>query len=350
MRAKPMLLLAVALGCGLVAMLGVQQVMSSPQAEEKEGPEMIKVMVATKDIDRFGLLDDSNTEFKEVFAKDAPEGTITSRADVENFAIRYGAVKGDYILKSKLTDKNHKPSKEIPDGMRVVTVSVNQTKTHSGLLRPGDHVDVVLTYKFNGPSREAIQRTVTLLQDVEVFASDNVRRSTFKNEDGSEIKAKNVSLLASPEHANMLMLAESRGQLTLSLRKEGDHTKIEAKPIEDSALGGIGSRPQDASIGLTEQPKDPGTIQPPPNNGGFGSFLAGNTNGGNKGDNGDGGQKSEQKPVEQPKWKLTIYTGSSKREELVELPEAPESDKKGQKSPKKGSLNPSVPPVPPTGA
>ncbi len=350
MKAKPMLLLVVALGCGLVAMLGVQQVMSGPTQEEPTAPETVDVMVATKDVDRFGILDESNTEFKTISIKDAPEGAITSRSDVENSALRYGAVKGDFILLSKLTDKNHKPSKEIPEGMRVVTVSVNQTKTHSGLLRPGDHVDVVLTYKFNGPNRESIQRTVTVLQDIEVFASGNVRRSTFKTEEGNEIKAKNISLLASPDHANLLMLAESRGQLTLSLRKEGDRSKIEAKAFDEEMLSAIGSRPQDGGVGLEETPKVPATITAPKTNGGFGGFLAGGGSGEDNVENGDGTQKSDPETDKIPKWKLTIYEGRTARVELVELPESPEADNKNQKKPAKDSTKSPSAPVPTTGA
>ena len=127
MKPKTIMLLGVAVVCGLVAMIGVRQVMSGPTETEGQ-PETVQILVATGDIEPFAPLDESNTGFKTVSAADVPEGAVTSREECVERMLRYGVVENDVILATKLTEKNHSPSDEIPEGMRVVTVKVNKQK------------------------------------------------------------------------------------------------------------------------------------------------------------------------------------------------------------------------------
>lgn len=316
MKTKSIVLLIVALGCGLVAMLGVQQVMSGPKAPEMKNPDTIKVLVASKEIEAFSMLDDENTEFKEMFKKDAPKGAITKREQYAESRLRYYAAAGDVIQLSKLTDKNYAPSQEIDPGMRVVTVKVNATKTHSGLIRPGDHVDVVLTYKINRPGQVDRQRTVTILRDVAVFSIDDKRQTNSKEADGSELKAKNISLTVTPQHGNLLMLAANRGTLTLALRRanerEQDKGPLKVTSFDDSIFDNLDTAADANRIGArTRHGK-----------GGFGQFLSGGANGQNAGDKRGGNQNSNDDATAKPKWKLTIYEGKTPRIEEVELPDA----------------------------
>ena len=329
MKAKSIVLLVVALGCGLVAMLGVQQVMSSPapepEAQQKPADET-EVLVATTKIEPFMALDDSNSAFQKMPKELVPDGAITSRADYADKKLRHGAFKGDVIVAEKLIDADYMPSTEIPSGMRVFTVKVNQTKVHSGLLRPGDHVDVVLTYRVSKPGRQPIQQTATVLQRVRVFAIDEIRTSTIQDADGNEIKAKNVSLLATPSDGNLLMLAENAGQLTLALRnQQDDKTDGEAKTF---TTGDLASANRGDSA-----PK-----------GDFRKYLQNGQNGQDQGEGGDQPEKSDDKAKGPPKWKLTIYNGTEKRVEEVDDPNAvvPEDkkradDKDAKQRPKSGT-------------
>jgi pilus assembly protein CpaB len=130
MKFKSVVLLAVAIGCGLVAMLGVQQVMSGDKSAETK---MIKALVAIEEIAPGLPLDETNVAFKELPEDLVPSGAVTKKEQFEERALKRGAFPGDVITKAKL-DENLIASYEIPEGMRVVTVSVNLTKTHSGLM------------------------------------------------------------------------------------------------------------------------------------------------------------------------------------------------------------------------
>ncbi|MCH8243655.1 MAG: hypothetical protein IH897_13735 [Planctomycetes bacterium] len=104
--------------------------------------------------------------------------------------------------------------------------SVNLTKTHSGLIRAGDRVDILLSYKVRDPERGMISKTRTILEFIEVFATDSILANQDQG-DSSEIDAKNLSFLVTPKQAAILKLAESKGDLNLALRHKLDDERVE---------------------------------------------------------------------------------------------------------------------------
>src|SRR5579864_55169 len=180
MKMKSLVLLAMAVGCGLVAMLGVQQVLSG---DRKPAEETGKVLVSVTNIMPGQPLDETNVAFKEWPKKDIPPGVVTTHDQYTERSLRVSAVPNEPIMIAKLNEKGvFGGSSEIPKGMRVATVPVNVTKTHSGLILPGDRVDVVVTYithnltpgQMNSQVGE-IRKAKTILQYIEVFATDNIR-------------------------------------------------------------------------------------------------------------------------------------------------------------------------------
>jgi pilus assembly protein CpaB len=79
MKIKSVLLLAVALGCGLVAMLGVQQALSG---NKEDDGGVTRVLVATTEINPGTRLDETNSIFKEWPANAIPQGAVTSSEEI----------------------------------------------------------------------------------------------------------------------------------------------------------------------------------------------------------------------------------------------------------------------------
>lgn len=220
MKPKALMLLAVAIGCGLVAMLGVQQAMKGGQSQAAP-IETRKVLVAIKDI-RPGerLAEEVNVKFQEVPLSSlaAFNGDVVQKLEeYEERAATIPIVANDLIRKSKLTEKGqYGASATIPKGMRVFTFTANDTHTHAGLLRPGDHVDVTVTFQ----DRRGNLSTKILLECIEVFATEN---KTVNSEDAkNEQRARSVSLLVTPEQDGFVKIAQMKGQLALSLRHPDD--------------------------------------------------------------------------------------------------------------------------------
>ena len=188
MKMKSLVLLAMAIGCGLVAMLGVQQVLSGdkkPPDGDGQGARGHHEHHARSAAGRH------ERRLQGMGQKDIPQGAVTTHEQYQERSLRVSAIPNEPIMVAKLNEKGvFGGSSEIPKGMRVATVPVTVTKTHSGLILPGDRVDVVVTYTMSHHARNQmnsqngeIRKAKTILQYIEVFATDNIRQSAVPNGD-----------------------------------------------------------------------------------------------------------------------------------------------------------------------
>ncbi|MEM7812902.1 MAG: Flp pilus assembly protein CpaB [Planctomycetota bacterium] len=228
MKPKSMLLFLVAAGFGLVAMLGVMQALEAKPEKEPE----VDVLVATVKIPPGVSLDESNTAFRTLPISAVPQGAIRDRELTAGKALFSYAAVDDVITEAKISENAFSPSTAIPAGMRAETIRVDAAMSHSGLLRPGDRVDVVCTYR-NTQNNRQVTKTKVILEYVEVFASDN-RRSTADSE-GDAI-AKHVTLLVTPEQAVLVNLTRQRGTLSLTLRSKLDDAVVNVAAVTDDIL------------------------------------------------------------------------------------------------------------------
>lgn len=234
MKAQSLILLVVAAACGLVAMFGVRQAMSQ---KSDSSEEMVQVLQASLEIQPGDQLNETNVRLVQVNINACPEGVVRSLQEVQERSLKVPAMPGDWILTAKLSEKGEiGAAANIPEGMRAVTIPVDATQTHSGMLRPGNRVDIMLTYDSReaGGSRGQIAKTI--LQYVEVFAVDDRIYGIDKTTEASS-GAKNISVLVTPEQANLLRLAEKVGRLSTALRSNSDKTEVAAVELTSDVLG-----------------------------------------------------------------------------------------------------------------
>jgi pilus assembly protein CpaB len=167
-----MLLLALASGCGLVAMFLFQQATKGNTGTQTE--ENISVLVVTAEITPGTLLSESNVEFRDYPISVVPENVVTVPEDFEERASRVRAFPGDFVTLDKLSGKgDHAPSQDIPAGMVACTILVDSAMTSSGLMLPGDRIDLLVTFTMRGQYGGKVIKTV--LEFVEVFSVDQRR-------------------------------------------------------------------------------------------------------------------------------------------------------------------------------
>jgi pilus assembly protein CpaB len=211
-----MVLLAVAAGCGLVAMLLFQQ---AKNANAREVTEKINILVAKTEITSGETLDEENVEFREYPVSFARDNAVTMLEQYQERSIKVKLFAGDFITLDKLTRKGEKGSSEdIPSGMVLISIPVDVTMTSSGLLLPGDRVDVFVTFTMRTPygSGKVVK---TVLEFIEVFATDHKRGIESTT---NEKAAKTVTLVATPTQAMRVKLAEDVGKLHLAMRSKED--------------------------------------------------------------------------------------------------------------------------------
>jgi pilus assembly protein CpaB len=149
-------------------------------------------------------------------------------------------------------------------GMRAVTVPVTQTSGGAGFIFPGDRVDVVLTQDVaGGGDGPPLKVSETIVRNMRVLATD--QRTDSKGDDGkTEVKiSNNVTLEATPKIAEKIQVAQSMGQIALSLRSISDSTaELERAVASGQVQLPKGTNPAEERrmlLAIANQPIDSGT-------------------------------------------------------------------------------------------
>lgn len=158
-----------------------------------------------------------------------PEGAFNSIEDllgeVERKAIKSIEV-NEPVLNVKITGENGQAGLAgiIAEGMRAVTIPVDNVKGVGGFVQPGDRVDIVFTQR----DRRSGQQTAKIIMEaVKVLSVDQQAGSRI---DGPKV-AKTVTLETTSDGAQKLALASDVGRLSLLLRGAGDETAAATGPI-----------------------------------------------------------------------------------------------------------------------
>jgi len=236
MRPKSLILLALALGCGLVASIGISQVLDGNN-NKPAVVETMPIYVALQNINLGDPIDDSMVSLEEWPKSKVPIGAITTWEELEDRRPRAVIFEGEPLMDAKLLTKGqrHDPISGIPDGMRLKTVSVDARKSAAGLLSPGDRVDMQIFVHANEKENIPHPFTKTFLQNVRVYAVD---QTVQRGVDGTEARtvAKTVSLLVTPQQANRITTAENLGDISLIPRHPDDDTIVEDWDTDSSDL------------------------------------------------------------------------------------------------------------------
>ena len=135
------------------------------------------------------------------------------------------------ILKTKVTGPGQKAtlSALLQEGMKAVTIRVNDVEGVAGFVLPGDHVDVLMTRQ---PDKVGTS-TEVVLQKVKVLAID---QTADQAADRPKV-VKAVTLEVDTVSAQKLSLAGSIGALSLALRKAGETGTQGTRQVTISDLG-----------------------------------------------------------------------------------------------------------------
>ncbi len=227
MRAKSVLLLVLALGCGLVASIGITQVMAkrdsnapAPDADTQQ------IFVALADIATNDLITAEMLKLEEWPKDKVPEGALTKIEEVEGRRPKAKIWQGEVILENKLlVDGLASASGDVPIGYRVVSVKVTNESGISNLIFPGDRVDVLLYLK-QCPGTVCETGVRTVFQDIRVFAVNELY-NLEGTEGQNSINAKTISLLVTPKQAEKFTLATELGEIRLTLRSHEDKEPVD---------------------------------------------------------------------------------------------------------------------------
>ena len=114
----------------------------------------------------------------------------------------------------------------LPSGMRAISTPIREETSAGGFILPNDRVDVILSHKIRvGSKDEPVSEAV--LRNIRVLAIGQ----EIENKDGEKVATgKTATLELTPRQAELLALAQSMGEISLSLRSLADATPGQAEP------------------------------------------------------------------------------------------------------------------------
>src|ERR1700722_8547962 len=207
--------------------------LKSIDAQRKAAPPARSIVVAGKPL-RFG--DElSSAALREMPWPDnaLPAGAFGKIADLMSGkrVVLLPIDTNEAILASKITGPGQRAtlSAMLGDGMKAVTLRVNDVDGVAGFVLPGDHVDVMLTR--TGDKSSTVNDIVT--QNVRVLAIDQV--ADERADKPSVVKA--VTLEVDVTDGQKIALASTVGSLALLLRKAGEVADGDTRRITNNDLG-----------------------------------------------------------------------------------------------------------------
>lgn len=140
-------------------------------------------------------------------------------------------------------------------GFRAVSIAVDATQSTSGLVMPGDYVDVLLTQNFSAQGADSSHRSVgeTVLRELRIIAVDqqlSAAGSPAAPTLADQKMPKTITLEVTERQAAQLLVAEQLGKIDLVLRGRQDQESTapgapgEISPVWASDVSqALGGRP-----------------------------------------------------------------------------------------------------------
>lgn len=249
---KNWIVLAIALVLGGLAAFGASNHLSERMAEieaRAQAVDTVRVVVAKSSLARGTPLTPDTVAVREIPRAWAHSGAITpeqyGRAD--GSALGHPAAAGEPILWAQLEGRRAPSfSARLQAGKRAVTVPVDEISSLSGMVEPGDRIDIVVSAR-----NEQRNFTFTLLQSVLVLATGSQAELAAHAAEGQPRGYTTITLDTSPDDAKRIIAAREIGRITALLRAPGDTLPISAGVTEARKLLGL---PSDDGNGISTVP------------------------------------------------------------------------------------------------
>jgi pilus assembly protein CpaB len=170
-------------------------------------------------------------------------GMLTRVEDAVGRAVMAPLEPNEMILESKLAPKEAGAGLQatIPEGMRAISVAVNDVVGVAGFVTPGSSVDVLVTGQLPGANQAgALKVTRTILENVRVLAAG---QKIEQDREGKPQTVPVVTLLVSPKDAAALTMASTEGKIQLALRNSIDNKTPAPEPVLQAVLFGGNTPP-----------------------------------------------------------------------------------------------------------
>jgi pilus assembly protein CpaB len=246
MKRAQLLGVAIAGACGLAAFFGVMSLVNKPAkvVREEVTTGTTQVLVARNEIGLGQIVGPESFRWQ-----DWPEKSVSTAyirrsmrpdaiKELENSVARAPMLPGEPVTPMKLVRAGEGGvlAAILPQGMRAISTRIKEETGVGRLILPNDHVDVILTQRRRNRGGGSGEEYVsdTLFRNVRVLAIGQL----IEAKDGKKLAEGNTATLElTPRQAELLALANSMGEISLSLRSIADMgTKDEVQDKRSNSI------------------------------------------------------------------------------------------------------------------
>jgi pilus assembly protein CpaB len=212
--------------------------------------QSVNIVVAAHDLSLGSRIEPGSLKTVRWSRDSLPPGAITDPGSIIGQYTKTGFVQNEPIVADRLFggDKNAGVMPLlIPNGMRALSVPVDEVSDIAGFVLPHTHVDVLVSLTEGDKSLSRI-----VLQDVEVLAVAQDIEEV--NDQPQTVHV--VTMLVTPEQAERLTLASREGTLRLAMPNYDDKQIVSTAGIDLDQMMGTGPAPSPVAV-INDQPPPP---------------------------------------------------------------------------------------------
>ena len=219
-----------------------------------------EVVTASKDLEIGARITAGDLRVEPWPANLLPEGSFLEPEQVIDRTPLSTILAGEPILERRLAAPGSGVglAPKVPEGMRALSVRVDDVIGVAGFVLPEARIDLLIT-GLPPSSPEAGQMTKTILGNIRVLSAGE---HLAPDASGRPQKAAVVTLLLTPQQAELVTLAQTHGRIQLVLRNAKDDQVAETDGVRERDLFGIPVRASGAP--RPSPPAAVATVEPPP--------------------------------------------------------------------------------------
>src|SRR5678809_752699 len=232
-QTRTFIVVAIAVVAATVASYGTYRALSRIPPRPVEMPTK-KAVVAAKPMPLGTLITRDAVKLVDWPAQTPLQGGFATLDEVVDRGLITSVVENEPISENKLAPKEAGAglSPTIKPGMRAISIRVNEVIGVAGFVVPGSRVDVVsiLSATNNDPLSRVVLSNVLVLSAGTRYDQEEART------DGKAIRSAVVTLMVDPLDADRVALAQSKGELMLTLRHPLDFDPSDAGGLRFASL------------------------------------------------------------------------------------------------------------------
>jgi pilus assembly protein CpaB len=255
--------LLISIGAGVFAVIAMMLYLNARERSLMDQAAPQDVVVTTQNVLANTALDERFIQVVKVPRKYVQPGALRSPQEVVGRVSAVPLLPGSQILGTTLLEGGRESlSFNVPRGMRVIAIAVNDITGVGGELRPRNVVDLIGVFEYGVPSGSqggqityAQERTeaITIAQNVQIMSVGMDPRALAEQAQAAAEKGKdapmpnaappppagaitNVCLLVTPQQVQEIILAQQIGTMTLSLRSSLDLAPVDLPRLDENTF------------------------------------------------------------------------------------------------------------------